>query len=230
MQKTRNSRKYQLKRRAETQAETRQRIVEAIVALHEEVGPAMTTISAVAERAGVERLTVYRHFPDERSQFVACSVHWSADHPVPDLDQWAKIPQPQQRLRTALRELYEFYRRGEPMLCNILRDAPRLQALQSVIEPFTQHMSAAVGTLADAWPDDGRSRPMLAAAIGHAVHFDTWRSLAVIQGLAVDDAVELMTGLVLLTAGDPPEPPAPGVQAEPGWRSRDSEDPDIVVL
>src|SRR5918995_7197902 len=95
-------RKYQKKRRAEQQAETRQRIVEAMVALHREVGPARTTISAIAERAGVERLTVYRHFPDEYSMFEACTSHYATEVPGPDPTAWADIEEPAERLRAAL--------------------------------------------------------------------------------------------------------------------------------
>ena len=99
-------RPYRKRRRAELEDETRLRITEAAVALHGSVGPARTTVSAVAERAGVQRATVYRHFPDERSMFAACSAHWIAANPLPDLGAWARIADPGERLRTALTELY----------------------------------------------------------------------------------------------------------------------------
>src|SRR3954462_4827896 len=119
-------RKYELKRRAGRQAETHRRIVEATVALHEEVGPAHTSISAIAERAGVERLTVYRHFPDDASLFAACSHRFTEGHPPPDPETWAEIADPVARLRAALGAFYAFYRDGEGMLTNIERDAPQL--------------------------------------------------------------------------------------------------------
>src|SRR4051812_13594626 len=107
------SRKYEQKRRAEQQAETRRRIVEAMVALHGEVGPARTTISAIAERAGVERLTVYRHFEDETAMFEACSAHFAAEvAPPPDPAAWADMPDPAERLRTALLAFYAYFRRA----------------------------------------------------------------------------------------------------------------------
>ncbi len=106
------TRRYQQKRRAEQQAETRQRIVEAMVDLHREVGPARTTISAIAERAGVERLTVYRHFPDERSMFEACTSHYATQVPGPDPAAWAGIEEPAERLRAALLAFYDYYRPG----------------------------------------------------------------------------------------------------------------------
>src|SRR5919107_1985901 len=109
----RQPRKYQKIRRAEQQAETRQRIVEAMVALHREVGPARATISAIAERAGVERLTVYRHFPDERSMFEACTTHYATEVPQPDPASWADIDDPAERLRAVLLTFYEYYRRAE---------------------------------------------------------------------------------------------------------------------
>src|SRR3954468_2933551 len=108
-------RKYELKKRAERQAETRRRIVEATVQLHQEVGPAKTTISEVAERAGVQRLTVYNHFPDERALLGACSAHWVEHNPPPDPTEWVAIDDPDERMRTALSELYGFYEATEDM-------------------------------------------------------------------------------------------------------------------
>src|SRR2546423_4242678 len=104
------ARKYELKQRADSVSETRQRIVEATVELHTELGPARTTISAIAERAGVQRLTVYRHFPDERALFEACSGHWAAENPAPDPATWAAVDDPEERRRIALIEIYAFYR------------------------------------------------------------------------------------------------------------------------
>ena len=102
-------RKYELKERAERQAETRRRIVDAVVALHRQIGPARTTISAIAERAGVERLTVYRHFADESSLFAACSAHFATEVPPPDPALWSAIRQPRERLRAALLAFYAYY-------------------------------------------------------------------------------------------------------------------------
>src|SRR6187401_3150494 len=111
-------RTYRMRQRAEREAQTRRRITESAVALHEEVGPARTSISAIAERAGVRRSTVYRHFPDEAALFAACSSHWRAANPPPELAAWRAIADPDERLRVALRELYGHYRRTEAMLEN----------------------------------------------------------------------------------------------------------------
>src|SRR3954466_14092231 len=102
-------RPYRMKRRAELEEQTRRRITESAVALHEELGPAQTSISAIAERAGVRRSTVYRHFPDEDALFDACSSHWRAANPPPDPRTWSSSEDPAERMRTALRELYAFY-------------------------------------------------------------------------------------------------------------------------
>src|SRR5512143_2944523 len=112
------ARRYELKQRAERQAVTRQRIVEAIVALHREVGPARTSISAIAERAGVERLTVYRHFADEAAMLQACSAHFHAEIARPDPATWSSVTDPAKRLRAVLLAYYDYYRRGEDMLAN----------------------------------------------------------------------------------------------------------------
>src|SRR5215213_9781287 len=120
---TENKRKYEMKKRAELQRETRRRIVEATVELHRTRGPANTTIKEIAQRAGVNRLTVYNHFPDITDLLRACSRSWAERHPPPDPAPWALIDDPQERLRTALTELYGFYARTEPMRANVLRDA-----------------------------------------------------------------------------------------------------------
>src|SRR5918997_5277074 len=127
------TRKYDMKRRAERQEETRRRIVEATVELHQTVGMARTTISAIAEKAGVQRLTVYRHFPDERALFYACTGHWRAANPPPDPGSWSQIADPHARLRLALGEVYAFHRRTEPMISNVVRDAQ--------VHPLTREMA-----------------------------------------------------------------------------------------
>src|ERR1051326_8862225 len=119
-------RKYELKKRAERLQETRRRITEATVELHRPVGPAATRISEVAKRAGVQRATVYNHFPDDARLFAACSAHWRALHPAPDPARGAEIPDARERLRVALRDLYAWFRETEPMTANVLRDAQLL--------------------------------------------------------------------------------------------------------
>ena len=125
------TRRYTLRQRATRQAETRQRILDAAIALHGSIGPARTTISTVAARAGVQRLTVYHHFGDEGALFAACSGQWAAQNPPPDATIWARIAEPALRLRTALTALFAYWRRVEAMMVNILRDrtlAPAVQA------------------------------------------------------------------------------------------------------
>ena len=122
-------RKYDLGRRADSKAETRRQITEAAVELHSTVGPARTTISAIAERAGVQRLTVYRHFPEERELFAACGAHWISENPPPDPTPWAAITDPRERVITALTAIYGWYRANEGMIGNTERDAPELPAL-----------------------------------------------------------------------------------------------------
>jgi AcrR family transcriptional regulator len=187
---------YQLKRRAERQDETRRRITAATAALHAEIGPAATTISAIAERAGVERLTVYRHFPDEIELFRACQRHFLDEHPYPELRAWAETPEPTERLRCALRELYTRYGETEAMTANILRDAPSMPALAATLEGMPAFYRAARELLAEGFSVAPKMRPLLLAAIGHALEFETWRSLARRQSLANEQAVELMVDFI----------------------------------
>ncbi len=190
-------RKYELKDRARSQEETRQRIVDATVALHDSVGPAHTTISAIAERAGVQRLTVYRHFPDDRSLFQACGGQWMTEHPLPDPARWASVQDPQERMLTALGEIYAYFRATEGMTGNIRRDLPELPVLQEVAAPFSQYWASARVVLERGWNLRGRRRTRLRAVIGHALEFETWRSLARVQALGDADAAALMVRLAL---------------------------------
>lgn len=194
------TRRYEQKRRAEQQSETRRRIVEAVVALHEEIGPAQTTIKAIAERAGVERLTVYRHFGDESALFSACAAHFLEMKPLPDPAAWSDIADPEERLRTALLAFYAYYGRGEDMIANARRDAAQLPALAATLAPWAELYETVREDLLATWSVRGRARTRLAAAIGHAISFDTWRSLVRGEGLEDVEAVELMVGLVRAAA------------------------------
>jgi AcrR family transcriptional regulator len=196
----RQPRKYQKIRRAEQEAETRQRIVEAMVALHREVGPARTTISAIAERAGVERLTVYRHFPDERSMFQACTSHYATQVPGPDPAAWVGIEDPAERLRAALLSFYDYYRRAEDVLTHAVRDVPELPALAAVLRPWEEFVAGVREGLLKGWQAKGPPGSRLAAAVSHGLRFETWRSLARVEGLRDDGAADLMVTLAQAAA------------------------------
>jgi AcrR family transcriptional regulator len=200
--KNENQRRYRLKERAEQQAETRRRIIEAVVALHEEVGPARTTVVEIAERAQVSRPTVYSHFPDERSLIAACSSHWSLANPRPDPAAWKQIADPKARLRTALEQLYAYYAPRERMLANVLRDSTLMptiaEAVQHTIGPYSQ---AAAETLAAGWETRPRDRRKQLAALRLALHFHTWQTLTRGGGLTDNEAAGLMAGLVADSVG-----------------------------
>jgi AcrR family transcriptional regulator len=188
-------RKYELKKRAEEMAETRLRITEAAIELHGTVGPSRTTMSAVAKRAGVERRTLYRHFPSESALFTACSSHYFTDNPWPDLGNWRAIRDPRQRLERALDELYAYYERTEPMFSNVLRDAELVDFARDAVAPLQAYLEEAADILTIGRKARGRSRQVLGGAVRHAVAFSTWRSLST-KGMGRPDAVKLMTALV----------------------------------
>ena len=188
-------RKYELKKRAEEMAGTHLRITEAALELHGTVGPSRTTMSAVAERAGVERRTLYRHFPTEADLFAACSTHYFASNPWPDLGGWRAIDDPQQRLERALDELYAYYERTEPMLSNVLRDAELLDSARDAVAPLNEYLNDAAEILAVGRGARGRRRQLLMGALRHALAFSTWRSLSG-NGIARSDAAKLAAALV----------------------------------
>lgn len=190
-----NARAYTLRKRAERQDETRQRIVEATVALHEELGPGRTSISAIAERAGVGRPTVYRYFPDDRSLFAACTSHYHAQHQPPDPTGWRQIAEPDARMRFGLLEVYRWYRETEQMMTGASRDVPELPVLAEVVKPRFAWLAEAHVALADGWP--APTPDVLRAAIGHALAFSTWRSLARDHELGDEAVADLMTGMVV---------------------------------
>jgi AcrR family transcriptional regulator len=186
-----------MRQRAESMEETRLRIVEATSILHESVGPAHTTISGIAEHAGVTRLTVYRHFPNDESLFAACSAHWTAQQRLPHPPAWANVSEPEERLRVGLTDLYRFYRSGEPMLRRIYGDWEYLPA--TIQAELSQRDSAFRDILLEPFGPARRSK-QLVAAVGHAVSFWTWRSLCLDNGLTNSSAVSAMTALTLAVA------------------------------
>jgi AcrR family transcriptional regulator len=193
-------RSYRMQRRAESQLQTRRRITESAVALHGTIGPARTSISAVAAHAGVRRSTVYRHFPDEAALFDACTAHWSASNPPPDLGSWSTIASPDERLGVALPELYAFFRRTELMLENLFRDEAAVPLVRERFAAFRGYFAAAQDALMAGRRLRGARRRRARAAIGHAIAFSTWKSLVVEQGLDDCEAAALMCALVA-TAG-----------------------------
>jgi AcrR family transcriptional regulator len=189
-------RRYRKRRRAELEERTRQRITEAAVRLHRSVGPARTTVSAVAREADVERSTVYRHFPTEAELFQACSQHWLSLNPPPDPTAWSGIADPAERLRTALGELYRWYGWAEPMLLNVTRDAPLVPAMEAPMRAFRSLLEQMQAALMAGRRERGSGRRRAAAAIGLALAFTTWHSLTRQAELGDGEAVALMAATV----------------------------------
>jgi AcrR family transcriptional regulator len=195
---TGSTRRYELKERARRQEETRQRIVDATVALHREVGPARTTVAEIARRAGVGRVTVYNHFPDDVSLLGACSAHFVAQHPPPDPGAWSSIADPGARLHDALEEAYAYYRANAAMLGNVARDAALVPALAEVLgeSGVAEHAQAMRDVLLAGRGLRGGAKRRTRAAIGLALDFATWQRLTRDEGLSDAEAVALMAAAV----------------------------------
>src|SRR5918997_564171 len=203
--------KYELKKRAERQEETRLRIARATLEMHEILGPALTTRSAIAQRSGVTRPTVYSHFPDDLTLGKACSSLEMSDNPLPDPGPWQQIADPEQRMRVALGELYAYFRRRERLWTNILRDqempltnddlAEAQEADAEIMEPIFVHWERMKQTLAAGWGTSDESPRLLLSAIGLTLDFQTWRAMGRTQELSDEQAIELMVGMVGCAAG-----------------------------
>lgn len=185
------TRPYRLNRRAKSQAETRQKIVEAAIELHKAHGPAATSMRDVAEKAKVGIVTVYRHFPDETALLGACSGTYFQRHPFPDPEDWRSTPDAYERLRRGLRDTYAYHRDTEPMIASVINEVRD----QPVMEPYHAHWRHAVEVLLEPWPEAERLDESLRAALALALSFDTWQLLTRRQGLSDEKAIALMLRL-----------------------------------
>jgi AcrR family transcriptional regulator len=204
---TATKRKYEKRKRAEQQAETRARIVDALIELHETVGAARTTVTEVARRSGVNRMTVYKHFPTEAEMVGACTSHWIELNPPPDLDAWARVADPAERLRRALGELYSYYRATQAMWSTAYRDAGIVDSLGEIMEAtWFALLDRAVEVLAAGRGVRGARRERVRGALRLAVDFPTWQTLTA-SGLGDDVAAGVSATFVeAVAAGDSPRP------------------------
>jgi len=191
------TRTYEKKKRAEREADTRRRIVEATVALHTSVGPARTTVSAIAAKAGVQRHTVYSHFPEEGTLFAACTSHWALLHPFPPAESWEAAADPLERLALALRDVWAWYADVESDLEIFLRDAELLPAVGADMTRYADRLASIADRLAAELGGSSTVR----AAVGHALAFETWRSLVRREGLTTAGAVDAMLAFVERLSG-----------------------------
>ena len=189
--------KYELKARAVRMGQTRQRIVEATMKLHQTVGPARTSISAIADAAGVQRHTVYSHFPDEKELFAACGGLFYERSPYPAVEPWRAIADPAKRVERAFMDMYGYFRTHERELGPIVRDAPLMPHL--VGRRFTVGRTTAIRAITDGWQLRGRRASRVEALLELALRFETWRTLT---GAGLDDAeaATTMAGAVICAA------------------------------
>lgn len=204
-------RPYRLKERARRQEEVHRRITKVTVDLHRTVGPARTTVSEIAKLAGVQRATVYNHFPSDLDLIDACSSHWVAENPPPDPVAWADIEDPAERVESALAAMYAYYDHNRDMLENVLRDAPLVPALDEINRrKFWPLVDGLVDMLATAWETPGtngdvpeaestggghRDGALLRASLRVALDFFTWKTLS-LAGLSSDEAAALAASWV----------------------------------
>jgi AcrR family transcriptional regulator len=194
-------RRYEKRARAAQEQATRLRIIEAAIGLHGTIGPARTTISAIAEQAGVRRATVYRHFPDERALLMGCSGTFAQRNPRPDPATWASIADPDARLAAALDAIYGWYERTEPMLTAVLRDAEAVPIIQEIqAAGRLAYLAGVEDRLASGWGARGKAAKRLRATIALALDFLAWRTLRE-RGLGRADVIAVMSSAVRASAG-----------------------------
>jgi AcrR family transcriptional regulator len=200
--KKQNGRKYELKERAEAQERTRRAIAKAAAELHESVGPAATTVAEIARRAGVSRLTVYKHYPDDASLYEACSAHYRSEHPLPDFEPGLSVEDPVDRVRAVLRLVYgEIYRENRRMIRNLSRDRGSDPALDALMKRTRDALLDGLAeALSDGFDQAEGARGQLRAMMRLALDFWTWERLTG-DGLDDEAAAELMTDAVAAIAG-----------------------------
>lgn len=191
------SREYKKRKRAESEAQTKQRITEATMLLHETVGPARTTVSGIADEAGVQRATVYRHFPDEDALIDACSSRWISIHPPPDPGPWMAIEDPAERVRVALCDMYAYYGETGETLEKLVRDSAHVPAIAERMRIRTEALDQLADLLMTGRGLRGARRRQVRAAIAHGLQLETWRSLVGEQGLSRDEAADLIAKLAV---------------------------------
>lgn len=190
---------YELKARAERMAVTRQRIIEATLKLHQTLGPAHTSISAIAAEAGVQRHTVYSHFPEERDIYVACGGLFGQRNPLPPVEPWRDIEDPSTRIHRALLDVYGYFRRHERELWPIIRDMPLMPQL--VGRRFGPYRESVVVTVTAGWQLRGGRVKKVRALLDAALRFETWRALARDSALSDAEAAATMAEAILCLAG-----------------------------
>ncbi len=172
-----STRKYTNTRRAEQQEQTRERIVGAVMALHEKLGPANTSIKAIAEKAGVQRLTVYRYFPDDDSLFQACTSEWFKLHPPPDITEWADIEDAGRHSTAVLLAFYRYYRKTEKMWKGAYRDVEEIKALKKPMGMFEGYLDQVRDEMLKRWKAKGKRKQQLSTTLRHCLRFTSWESL-----------------------------------------------------
>jgi AcrR family transcriptional regulator len=195
------TRRYEQRERARLHEETRQRIIDALIELHETVGAARTTVVEVARRAGVGRMTVYNHFPTEADMVTACTSHWIERHPPPDVEAWRQIADPGERLERALAELHAYYRQTRAMWSTAYRDAQLVESLGRIMDTtWFELLDRAVEVLAAGWRVRGARRRRLSGALRLALDFPTWRTLTD-EGLDDTEAATVAAAFVKASVG-----------------------------
>ena len=196
-QRKADRRKYELRQRAEAQARTRARIVAATLALHRTVGPALTSVSEIARRAGVERRTVYNHFPRDDELYAACGALWAEERPAPDPASWQTIPDHEARTEAALAALYDYYSQNGAELAPVLRDSLSIPPLRAVLDHgWLSYLADVAQDLVSSSGHHGAARARVAAVVDLALDIGSWRSLTLTGGLDNAGAAALMARLI----------------------------------
>ena len=205
------TRRYEQRARARKQEETRGRIIDALIELHETVGAARTTVTEVARRAGVGRMTVYNHFPTESDMVAACTSHWITLHPPPDVEAWRRFADPDERLGAALAELYAYYGETQAMWTTAYRDARLVESLGEIMDStWFALLDRAVEVLAAGRGLRGNRRHRVVGALRLVVDFPTWRTLTQ-SGLPDAEAAGVAAVFVTASAAaSAPDPSARG--------------------
>ena len=193
-------RKYTMDKRKAAMEETRQRILEATLALHSEKGIFGTSWQDIAHRADVSVGTVYKHFPSLDELVPACGELMYAITRPPSLEDapeiFAGAHSLEERLERLISELFDFYERGAPYI-----ETDFQERQLPMVQEWEAHMRATIaGLVREALHSVGPDERTV-QGVSALLNFSTFKSF-MDRDIQKEQAEEIMNEVLLCWIGD----------------------------